>query len=592
MIYSDLILYSTSDKFYFCPVSEKIKVLVIDRITEEIKIESNPCIPNSSAKCRIFGLLGIIRLLASPYLIIVTERESVGQLHKQEIYKAVNTALIPYAPSMVHLNEAQIKYERQYIQMLESILATPCFYFSYSYDLSHSIQRLYHISPDFLKMPLHLRAEQKFIWNETLLKEVVKVDEYGLFCLPVIHGFVSINTCIVNGRTFTLALISRRSKLRAGSRLFIRGIDPDGNCANFVETEQIVETSTDRASFVQIRGSIPLYWQQWPNLHPKPKPQIIQDEHHLEAFNKHFQYLIHEYGRQVLVNLVDQKGSEGKLETFYRETVNIAGNPNIKYEAFDFHKECSKMRWDRLQILIDRLAQDQEDMGVMMMVGDGKIVSQQDGVFRTNCIDCLDRTNVVQSMLARRSLTFILLKLGVIPSGHSVESYEGLEYLFKNVWADNADYISIQYAGSGALKTDYTRTGKRTRPGIIQDIKNAVKRYYKNNFKHGKYQDSIDLFLGNYKIQSGEGILAVSPLEVEHDWKYTTFPLVLLVAVAMFLANLITPTEYTTGTLLCLLFWGAMISSTISTIFYYGHEFIDSPRLVQRQISPHVDTRP
>ena len=32
------------------------------------------------------------------------------------------------------------------------------------------------------------------------------------------------------------------------------------------------------------------------------------------------------------------------------------------------------------------------------------VVSVQQGVFRTNCIDCLDRTNVVQSMLAQRSL--------------------------------------------------------------------------------------------------------------------------------------------------------------------------------------------
>ena len=34
----------------------------------------------------------------------------------------------------------------------------------------------------------------------------------------------------------------------------------------------------------------------------------------------------------------------------------------------------------------------------------GTVVSVQQGVFRSNCIDCLDRTNVVQSMLAQRSL--------------------------------------------------------------------------------------------------------------------------------------------------------------------------------------------
>jgi len=39
------------------------------------------------------------------------------------------------------------------------------------------------------------------------------------------------------------------------------------------------------------------------------------------------------------------------------------------------------------------------------MVGrDNSPVSMQKGVFRTNCIDCLDRTNVVQSLLSKRTL--------------------------------------------------------------------------------------------------------------------------------------------------------------------------------------------
>ncbi len=76
-----------------------------------------------------------------------------------------------------------------------------------------------------------------------------------------------------------------------------------------------------------------------------------------------------------------------------------------RYEAFDFHAECSKMRWDRLSILLDRLAHEQDELSMFLLTRDGTLVSTQEGVFRTNCIDCLDRTNVVQSMLAKRSLT-------------------------------------------------------------------------------------------------------------------------------------------------------------------------------------------
>lgn len=96
---------------------------------------------------------------------------------------------------------------------------------------------------------------------------------------------------------------------------------------------------------------------------------------------------------------------------------------------------------------------------------------RQSGVFRTNCIDCLDRTNVVQSMIARRTVDLALRDAGlVLPVGASeadaaecraclARLWPGFEGAFKGVWADNADTCSVQYSGTPALKTDFTRTG-------------------------------------------------------------------------------------------------------------------------------------
>lgn len=178
------------------------------------------------------------------------------------------------------------------------------------------------------------------------------------------------------------------------------------------------------------------------------------------------------------------------LEKGFSNLVNHLANPHIKYESFDFHAECRKMQWHRLNILIDRLAHEQDEFSVFHIKGDGTILSTQSGVFRTNCIDCLDRTNVVQSMLAKRSLRQVLEKLGILRIGQSFESAVQFESLYKNVWADNADLISLQYSGTGALKTDFTRTGKRTIQGAMQDGVNSLTRYYKNNFKDGFRQVS------------------------------------------------------------------------------------------------------
>ena len=35
----------------------------------------------------------------------------------------------------------------------------------------------------------------------------------------------------------------------------------------------------------------------------------------------------------------------------------------FRYDAFDFHKECSKMKWHRLSLLTDRLSPKQREFG-------------------------------------------------------------------------------------------------------------------------------------------------------------------------------------------------------------------------------------
>ena len=45
----------------------------------------------------------------------------------------------------------------------------------------------------------------------------------------------------------------------------VRGLDDDGNVANFCETEQILRIGELVYSFVTIRGSVPIFWQQGGN---------------------------------------------------------------------------------------------------------------------------------------------------------------------------------------------------------------------------------------------------------------------------------------------------------------------------------------
>ena len=66
---------------------------------------------------------------------------------------------------------------------------------------------------------------------------------------------------------------------------------------------------------------------------------------------------------QVMINLIDQKGAEHALGSQLARCLEMIANPQVRYEPFDFHKECKGMRYDRLQLLIDRVASAQDAYG-------------------------------------------------------------------------------------------------------------------------------------------------------------------------------------------------------------------------------------
>ncbi|TQD79501.1 hypothetical protein C1H46_034965 [Malus baccata] len=79
----------------------------------------------------------------------------------------------------------------------------------------------------------------------------------------------------------------------------------------------------------------------------------------------------------------------------------------------------------------------------------GNILEEQKGIVRSNCIDCLDRTNVTQ-----KSLDAQLLRTGVLDSFESISMFAEDYLTFRALWAEQGDEISLEYAGTYALKGD------------------------------------------------------------------------------------------------------------------------------------------
>uniref|UniRef100_A0AAZ3P9M8 SAC domain-containing protein n=1 Tax=Oncorhynchus tshawytscha TaxID=74940 RepID=A0AAZ3P9M8_ONCTS len=608
-------LHTSPEKFYIEACDDGVDaVLAIDRVSNEMTLTGKKDVPPSANTRPICGIMGTVRLVAGMYLIVITKKRNVGSLLGHAVWKAVDFDIISYKKTVLHLTENQMQDNKTFLSMINNVLTTDGFYFCTDYDLTHTLQRLANVSHDFQEMSLLERADQRFVWNGSLLREFLAQPELHKFAIPVVHGFIVMKPCRVNGKIFEWILISRRSCFRAGVRYYVRGIDSEGHAANFVETEQIVLYNGGRASFVQTRGSMPFFWSQRPNLKYKPKPLISKNTNHMDGFQRHFDSQVLIYGKQTILNLINQKGSEKPLEQAFAKMVSGMENSMIKYVAFDFHKECSGMRWDRLNILVDNVAETQDEYSYFMVDTAGKVLSQQKGTFRSNCMDCLDRTNVIQSMLARCSIQSQLQvgsppelarcsiqsqlqvgsppeparcsiqsqlqRMGVLHVAQRIEEQADFEKIYKNAWADNANACAKQYAGTGALKTDFTRTGKRTQMGLVMDGVNSAIRYYKNNFSDGFRQDSIDLFLGNYAVDETDG---PTPLRIQKDWKFLTLPIIMVVAFSMCIICLLMAGDTWTETLAYVLFWGAAAAVTAAVIVFNGRDFVDAPKLVQKE---------
>lgn len=109
------------------------------------------------------------------------------------------------------------------------------------------------------------------------------------------------------------------------------------------------------------------------------------------------------------------------------------------------------MRFENVSALVEALAPEVVKMGFHWRDKKGPICNQN-AIFRVNCMDCLDRTNVVQTAMGRAVLESQLVKVGLMPPYTQVPSE--LKSPFMVLWANNGDIISKQYAGTNALKVN------------------------------------------------------------------------------------------------------------------------------------------
>ncbi|KAI9598359.1 SacI homology domain-containing protein [Syncephalis fuscata] len=479
-----------------------------------------------------YGVIGFVRFTEGYYMVLITRRRPVATLGGHFIYHVEDTTLLSIRGSSKLERKTE---ESRYVNIFQSVDLNQNFYFSYAYDLTNTLQR--NMTRDPSESPKH---NPMFMWNHYLVASAFPNLDSN-WVLPVVHGFVDQRCLDMLGHDVYLTLIARRSRHFAGTRFLKRGANDRGYVANDVETEQIVHdtrfTSMHQpnrqpngnpgyTAYVQHRGSIPLNWSQdTSNMARKPPIHLNVVDPYYSAAARHFDNMFARYGTPVIVLNLVKKREKTRREVIlldeFTEAVNYLNqflpDGKIQYIAWDMSRAFKSEKEDVISMLekigedalqetgffhsgpephINKIRRETDGTGEPLH-GMNAPHQRQHGVVRTNCIDCIDRTNAAQFVIGKCAFGHQLYALGIIERP-TVEFDSDAVDALTELYHDHGNTIALQYGGSNLVNT--TQTYRKMNPWSNQsrDMLEAIKRYYSNSFVDAEKQGAINLFLGNY----------------------------------------------------------------------------------------------
>ncbi|KRZ40664.1 Synaptojanin-1 [Trichinella pseudospiralis] len=440
------------------------------------------------------------------YLIVVKNASLIGQLFNCEAYRITDVNCLPLWGD---LNQ---KLSDPRIIQIQKLLSCGLFLFGWSnsqnafVDISLSMQR------QFLN---NKKGDTRFHWNLTLRSHL---QQFGIdaedWVTPCICGVIEVKTAYVGHQQAKACIISRISSERMGTRFNVRGVNDFGNVANFIETEQVdcflkvifayllysllllfnfdlqvIFYNDNVVSHVQVRGSVPLFWDQPGIQVGSHKIKINRSlEASIVAYEKHFRQLKNCYGNAAIINLLGTKNDENTLSESY-QTIHSDSTFDsvIPFISFDLHSkakgssrsECLKKFWPKLETLVN-------SHGFFHCNG-SELLRKQTGVLRVNCLDCLDRTNSVQSLVGLKILQQQLAALGLSDKANICTRFVEL---FKTCWTLNGDHCSKLYTGTAAQE------GKSK----FKDASISVSRTIQGNLMDKSKQQAMNFLLRNSKL--------------------------------------------------------------------------------------------
>ncbi|GFZ04316.1 phosphoinositide phosphatase family protein [Actinidia rufa] len=526
-----------------------------------------------------YGIVGFIKFLGPYYMLLITKRRKIGTICGHAVYAITKSEMIPIPNPTVQSNMNYSKNENRYKKLLCSVDLTKDFFFSYSYHVMHSLQKnlcnhetgqvLYEtmfVWNEFLTRGIrnHLRNT---LWTVALV--------YGFFKqvkLSVSGRHFKVTLIARRSRHYAGTRYLKRGVNEKGR------VANDVETEQIVFEDVPEECPMQISSVVQNRGSIPLFWsQETSRLNIKPDIILSKKDQKYQATRLHFENLVKRYGNPVIIlNLIktrEKKPRESILRAEFANAIafinkELTEENRLKFLHWDLNKYSKYKSTDVLSLLrivtayalnltgffycqvaptsgtkgllnwsdfensencdccVQNLGDIEEDVEVETGENSSSMNASQNhfvkppmlqkGVLRTNCIDCLDRTNVAQYAYGLVSLGHQLHALAFIDKTDIDMDSPLAEDLMK-IYEAMGDTLALQYGGSAAHNKIFSqRRGQWKAATHSQEFFRTLQRYYSNAYMDAEKQDAINVFLGHFQPHQGKPAL----WEMDSDQHY------------------------------------------------------------------------
>ncbi|KAG2691272.1 hypothetical protein I3843_08G002100 [Carya illinoinensis] len=542
-------LYETRQRFYLIGSDRSkrlFRVLKIDRsepsdlnISEdpvvyspkEIKNllqridEGNRATGGLAPVAKVFGIVGCIKFLESYYLILVTKRRQIGCICGHAIYSIDESQLITIPHVSVQTDVAHSKTELRsrctntiwtialvhghFRQMRLSI---------YGRDFSVSLvsRRSRHFAGTrYLKRGVNDRGR---VANDVETEQIVLDEEAGS-CKGRMSSVVQMRGSI------PLFWSQEASRFSPKPDIILQRYDPTYE-ATRLHFEDLARRYGDPIIVLNLIKTVEkrpremMLRREFANAVGYLN-QILSEENHLRFIHWDF----HKFAKSKSANVLAVLGAVASealdLTGFY-----FSGKPTSVKRANKISR-TSTGRDTSLRDLransgdlprigscnenLNSLANRDRETDFIQQNGKdysgGEAPCFQSGVLRTNCIDCLDRTNVAQYAYGLAALGRQLHAMGLTDMP-KVDPDSTIASALMDMYQSMGDALAQQYGGSEAHNTVFTeRQGKWKATTQSREFLKSIKRYYSNTYTDGEKQDAINLFLGYFQPREGKPAL-------------------------------------------------------------------------------------